>query len=30
VIGNPEAISVEVQAQIDELAEVAPVRSGAR
>ena len=29
VIGDPEAISVEVQAQIDELAEVAPVRSGA-
>jgi putative cell wall-binding protein len=29
VIGDPEAVSVEVQAQIDELAEVAPVRSGA-
>ena len=28
VIGDPEAVSVEVQAQIDELAEVAPVRSG--
>ena len=30
VVGDPEAISVEVQAQIDELAEVAPVRSGVR
>jgi hypothetical protein len=28
VIGDPEAISVDVQAQMDELAEVAPVRSG--
>jgi hypothetical protein len=28
VVGDPEAVSVEVQAQIDELAEVAPVRSG--
>ncbi|HEX2128120.1 MAG TPA: hypothetical protein VHF58_02775, partial [Solirubrobacterales bacterium] len=29
VIGDTEAVSVEVQAQIDELVEVAPVRSGA-
>lgn len=29
VVGDPEAVSVEVQAQMDELAEVAPVRSGA-
>jgi hypothetical protein len=28
VVGDPRAISVGVQAQVDELAEVAPVRSG--
>ena len=28
IVGDPDAVSVDVQAQVDELAEVAPVRSG--
>lgn len=28
IVGDPAAVSVDVQAQVDELAEVAPVRSG--